>query len=81
MTHLHGDHCFGIYKILLERDRALRQVPEEERRPVYCVLPSLIIHTVEDMVREECALPQLIKFLPSSAFNPETVKYYAHHHE
>ena len=23
ITHIHGDHAFGIYKILLERDRAL----------------------------------------------------------
>ena len=24
ITHMHGDHAFGIYKILLERDRALQ---------------------------------------------------------
>ena len=81
ITHIHGDHCFGIYKILLERDRALRQVPEEERTPVYCVIPVLMIHSVEYFVREEVAFPHLIKLVPSSECNPESARYYAHLHQ
>ena len=28
ITHIHGDHAFGIYKILLERDRTQSELSE-----------------------------------------------------
>ena len=81
VSHIHGDHTFGIYKILLERDRALRLVAEEERKPIYCVVPVLMLHSLEYFIREETAFPHLIRVMPSSECNPETVKHYAHLHD
>mmetsp|Transcript_32077 Transcript_32077/g.42535 ORF Transcript_32077/g.42535 Transcript_32077/m.42535 type:complete len:151 (-) Transcript_32077:714-1166(-) len=81
ITHIHGDHAFGIYKMLLERDRALQLVAEEARTPVYCVIPTLMMHSVEYFVRTEVTLPHMIKLIPSNIFNPESERYYAHLHE
>ena len=81
ITHIHGDHAFGIYKILLERDRAMLQVPENQRSPIYCVIPVLMVHSVEHFLANEVAMPLLIKVIPSSDFNPETQLYYAHLHK
>ena len=72
ITHIHGDHAFGIYKILLERDRAMLKVPENQRTPIYCVIPVLMVHSVEHFLANEVAMPELIKVIPSSDFNPET---------
>ena len=46
ITHIHGDHCFGVYKMLLERERALMLVPESERTPIYCCMPAIFIPSV-----------------------------------
>lgn len=80
ITHIHGDHAFGIYKMLLERDRALLDLADGESTPVYCVLPILMIHSVEYFIAKNIKLPHLIKLIPSSDCNPEGRLWYAHHH-
>ena len=81
ITHIHGDHAFGIYKILLERDRALQNIPEDERKTIYCVIPSLMIQSIVYFLEHQVALPGLIKLIPSSECNPEAQRWYAHLHK
>ena len=78
ITHIHADHAIGIYKILLERDRALQSLPEHERKTIYCVIPSLMMHGVVYFLEHEVALPGLVKLIPSNDCNPEAQKWYAH---
>lgn len=53
VTHIHGDHMFGIYKILQERDRAQLHLTESERTPVYCVMPEIMKPSVEFFIEHE----------------------------
>lgn len=47
ITHIHGDHAFGIYKFLQERERAQLNLETSERTPVYCVMPAVMLPSVE----------------------------------
>ena len=78
ITHIHGDHAFGIYKILLERDRAQNQLPEAVRTPVYCVMPSIMMPSVVYFIENEVSHPDLIKLIPSADTNPESTDFYNH---
>ena len=51
---------------------ARRRSPENQRTPIYCVIPVLMVHSVEHFLANEVAMPELIKVIPSSDFNPET---------
>ena len=81
ITHIHGDHAFGIYKMLLERDRALKQIDSEQRTPVYVVIPVIMMRSVEHFIENEIELAYLIKLIPSTECNPEEKMYYAHMHQ
>ena len=78
ITHLHGDHFFGTFKILLERDRAQNRLPEAERTPVYCVFPSVVLNSIEHFIANQLVLPDLVKVIDSSDTNPEPVDLYSH---
>ena len=80
ITHIHGDHAFGIYKILLERDRAQSELAEEARTPVYCVMPQIMLASVEYFIANEVSRPDLIKLIASGELNPEPVDFYNHQH-
>ena len=80
ITHIHGDHAFGIYKILLERDRAQNRLPESQRTTVYCVMPQIMMGSVEYSIANDITSPELIKLIPSSEVNPEPVDFYNHQH-
>ena len=77
ITHIHGDHAFGIYKMLLERDHALNTLPEAERTPVYCVIPEIMHHSVRHFIEHEVVAKDLIKLIHNGDCNPEPQEWYS----
>lgn len=77
ITHLHGDHCFGMWKLIQERDRVMHKRSPDERTKLYvtipdCILGCLTYYKTQNYLKH----PELLEIMPCSLFNPEQVYYY-----
>eukprot|EP00831_Metopus_contortus_P055160 TRINITY_DN46585_c0_g1_i1.p1 TRINITY_DN46585_c0_g1~~TRINITY_DN46585_c0_g1_i1.p1 ORF type:complete len:132 (+),score=22.84 TRINITY_DN46585_c0_g1_i1:95-490(+) len=81
-SHFHGDHSFGILKILKEADTALKlekaTSPLGPINPIYVVLDFKLISMITIGTKlNNFNYPERIIFIDSGELNPEPTKYYA----
>ena len=50
ITHLHGDHQYGMFKMIYARDQALKNLKESERTKFYIVVPAILIPQIKFFV-------------------------------
>jgi ribonuclease BN (tRNA processing enzyme) len=77
ITHLHGDHQYGTFKILKERDDVIRRLDPENRTKLYVVVPATLLPQLELFLEQgHLHCPQMVELINSCSTNPETQYYY-----
>lgn len=77
ITHLHGDHQYGMFKVLIERDRVISKLPEYQRTKLYMIVPVVLLMQLELFVKQSVlSHPECLVIVNSSDLNPEKFLYY-----
>ena len=71
---MHGDHQFGVMRLLRERDNLLTE--HDENNKIYVVLPTPLIKWMIEFRQTQLRFPQMVEYVNARDFNPEKVQYY-----
>ena len=75
ISHMHGDHCMGISKVLYERALAIQvkyTAEEIANNPSDFIIYVCLPYFLENLVKE---IP-FVQIIYTQKLNPETEKYY-----
>ena len=76
ITHLHGDHQLGLLKIVQERDKLLKLLPENQRSKLYIGIPRPMLEWVQLWCEKTLKLKDFTVLVPTNSLNPEDKYYY-----
>jgi ribonuclease Z len=78
ITHIHGDHQLGVFKIMQERDKLMATDKSQDTYgKLYIVYPLPMRAVFEHFIKENVKnRPDLIALVPSLELSPETSYYY-----
>ena len=74
ITHMHGDHQFGILKIIYERDQLTTEFNDDDK--MYVIVPSTMMTWLQLFVDDSLNWPDMVVLIPSKNLNPENSYYY-----
>lgn len=74
ITHIHGDHQLGIFKIMVERDKLLDGIDPSNK--LYIVTPTTMMDYMIEIRDSTLKYPEMVVLVPSNDLNPEPSLYY-----